>query len=268
MGIRLIAMDLDGTLLNSDKLISPYTMEVLHKVQALGVKTTIATGRNFLSAEYFGQMIGANAPIICCNGGMVQDIGATRPLFARYLSADVVRRLLSLCHERNWYAQWYIGNDILAEDFRPEYFQVYRTVQNFKVREVGADFLSYTENVLQCVVRDARGRIGEIVEELTRHFTPREICPQQNTSFSVDLTPPEVNKALGLRALAESLDIRPSEVMACGDADNDLAMLEYAGTSVVPANGLPQAKALASCLTDSCDEDGIAKAIQQLVSAV
>ena len=268
MAIKLIAMDLDGTLLNSDKLISPGNLQALEKARNKGVAVTIATGRMFLSAEYFGRQIEANAPIVCCNGNMVQSMGEREPVFVRLFPQETVRELLTLCHERGWYAQWYIGNDILAEDFRPEYFQVYRTVQNFKVREVGADFLSYTENVLQCVVRDARGRIGEIVEELTRHFTPREICPQQNTSFSVDLTPPEVNKALGLRALAESLDIRPSEVMACGDADNDLAMLEYAGTSVVPANGLPQAKALASCLTDSCDEDGIAKAIQQLVSAV
>ncbi len=265
MAIRLIAMDLDGTLLNSDKLISARTFAALQRAQKLGVKTTIATGRMFLSAEYFGRQIAANAPLICCNGGMVQEMGGTRPLFAHYLQPAVVQRLLTLCHERGWYVQWYIGNDILAEDFRPEYFQAYRTVKNFRVREVGSSFLDYTEKVLQCVVRDGHGQIDAVVAELQQHFTAKELCPQQNTAFSVDLTPPMVDKSVGLSALADSLGITPAEIMACGDADNDLAMLRYAGTSVVPANGLPQARELASFLTDSCDDDGIARAIEELV---
>ncbi len=265
MRIRLLAMDLDGTLLNSDKVITPRTLQALQRAQAMGVRTTIATGRMFSSAEYFGRQMDANAPLVCCNGGMVQAMGEDEPLFARYLAPIVVRRLLTLCHERDWYVQWYIGKDILAEDFRPEYFQAYRTVRDFKVKEVGLAFPDYTENVLQCVVRDSRGKVSEIVEELGRYFTAEEICPQQNTSFSVDLTPPSVNKALGLQALASSLGILPEEIMACGDADNDLAMLRYAGISVVPANGLPQAKDLASHLTDSCDADGIAKAIENLL---
>ncbi len=264
MAIKLIAMDLDGTLLNSDKLISPGNLQALEKARNKGVAVTIATGRMFLSAEYFGRQIEANAPIVCCNGGMVQSMGEREPVFVRLFPQETVRELLTLCHERGWYAQWYIGNEIYAEEFRPEYFYAYRTVKDFKIREVGKDFLNYTQKVIQCVVRDKDGRIPEIVAEIAPRFAGR-IDPQQNTGFSVDLTPPGVDKALGIEALMKHLGLTREEVMVCGDADNDLAMLRFAGTSVVMANGLPQAKELATYLTASNDEDGIAKAIEDLV---
>ena len=91
------------------------------------------------------------------------------------------------------------------------------------------------------------------------------IVAQQNTGNSADLTAPDVDKALGLSWLAQRMGLQPEEVMACGDGDNDLAMLRYAGTAVVPANGLDAARALATYHAPSNDEDGIAVAIEDLV---
>jgi Cof subfamily protein (haloacid dehalogenase superfamily) len=264
MAIKLIAMDLDGTLLNSDKTISPRNMAAIQAAKAMGVGVTIATGRMYMAAAYFGRLIGANVPLVCCNGGMVQSLKETEPLFIKCLDKDVVRELLVLCHERKWYAQWYIGQEIYAEKYQPEYFASYRTVENFHIKEVGDDFLSYTDQVIQCVVRDLRAGIPEVVEEIQQHFSTT-IFPQQDTGFSVDLTPPGINKAVGLAALMKDMGLTPAEVMACGDADNDLAMLRFAGTSVVPANGQPEAKELASYLADENDADGIGRAIEELV---
>ena len=264
MAIKLIAMDLDGTLLNSDKLISERNFQALEAARRMGVGVTIATGRMYLSAAYFGRLIQANVPLICCNGSLVRSMENPEPVFVRYLAKSAVEELLTYCHENDWYVQWYIGEDIYARVYLPEYFASYRTVKNFRVTEVGDDFLSYTEPVIQCVVRDLDGRIGELVSEVQRRF-PTTIFPQQNTGFSVDLTPPGVNKAVGLEALMKSLGLTPDEVMVCGDADNDLEMLRFAGTSVVPANGQPAAKALATYLAPSNDEDGIGRAIEELV---
>lgn len=264
MSIKLIAMDLDGTLLNSDKLITPRTMRAVHEAARRGVSVTIATGRMFGSAEFFGRMIRANVPLICCNGGLVQGMGAEQPVFVRKLPEPVVRRFLLMCHEKGWYVQWYVGNEILAEEYRPEFFYAYRTVKDFTVREVGENFLDYTEDVIQCVVRSLDGSVDEIVKSIRREFAD-SIFPQQQTGFSADLTPPGVHKGVGLEALAKHLGVRREEVMACGDSDNDLEMLRWAGIGVVPANARPEAKALADYLADSNDEDGIGKAIEELV---
>ena len=264
MAIKLIAMDLDGTLLNSDKLISARNLAAIEAAKARGVGVTIATGRMYRAAAFFGRMIKANVPLICCNGGLVRTMKPEPPVFVRHVDRTAVRGLLQLCHERNWYAQWYIGDEIYAESYKPEYFTSYRTVQDFSVKETGDDFLSYTDDVIQCVIRDKAGRIDDIVAEIRKRFS-KEIFPQQNTGYSVDLTPPGINKAVGIEALMKHLGITADEVMVCGDADNDLEMLRFAGTSVVPANGQPEARALASYIAPHNDEDGIGRAIEELV---
>jgi Cof subfamily protein (haloacid dehalogenase superfamily) len=264
MSIKLIAMDLDGTLLDSEKMISARNLAAIEAAKRQGVYVTVATGRMFLSAAYFGRAMGANAPLICCNGGMVQQMDAAEPVFERQFPSETVRELLDLCHARDWYVQWYIGKDIYAEDFRQEYFYAYRTVRDFKLIEVGDAYASHTEHVIQCVARDLQGRVPEIVAEINERFAGR-VCPQQNTGQSVDLTPPHVDKALGVSALAARLGLSADEVMVCGDADNDLPMLRWAGTAVVMANGLPQAKELATYQAASNDDDGVGRAIEELV---
>ena len=257
-------MDLDGTLLTTERLVSPRTLAALSAARQKGVHLTIATGRMLNSAEYFGGVIGADVPLICCNGSLVQGMGADKPLFRRTLPDDLVARLLTMCHQNGWYSQWYVGKKIYAEKYDPAFFTAYTTVQNFHVVEVGDKFLDYAHNVIQCVVRNLDGEIPRIAAAIKKAF-PTGLTLQQNTGTSSDITAPEVNKALGLEALAEHLHLKREEIMACGDGDNDVSMLEFAGTSVVPANGLAMAKAKATFLAPSHDEDGIAVAIEQLV---
>lgn len=264
MAIKLIAMDLDGTLLNSAKQVSPGNLAAIEAAKAKGVGVTIATGRMYNSAEYFGRIIGANVPLVCCCGGLVQAIASEVPVFARYYEPAFVRAFLDFCLARDWYLQWYIGKGIFAGDYRPEYFAVYRTVQGFAVHEVGRDYPAYTEKVLQFVVRDLTGQLPAILRELEQAF-PGKFVATMNVATNADLLPPGIDKAAGVAALMRHLGLTPDEVMCCGDAENDLSMLRFAGTSVVPANGQPAAQALATYHAPSCDEDAIARAIEDLV---
>lgn len=265
MAIKLIAFDLDGTLLNSKKEITPRTRTAIQQAQAKGVRVTISTGRMICSAEQFGKQIKANAPLICCNGGVVQEIGAEKSLFARYLPEETVRKMLTVCYEKHWYVNWYIGNDIYVPKLDWDYFYAYGTTkENMRFVEAGDNYLQYTKNVPQCVLRDLTGHAYDKSKELLQ-IVGGGFQLQQNTGKTIDLSPIDVNKATGLSWLAEQYGITPDEVMACGDGDNDLAMLRYAGTAVVPENGKTEAKALATYHADSNDNDGIAKAIEELV---
>ena len=262
--IRLIALDLDGTLLNSEKRISPRTMAALQAAMQKGVRVTIATGRMMAGAAMFGRQFGANAPLICCNGGVVQGMDDETSMFERHMAPETVRGILSFCHEHGWYVNWCIGREVCAEYYAPKWYFAYRTVQDFRVKEVGDRYLDYTENVIQCVVRDLDGKVEPMVKALKAAF-PGEFHAQQNTGTSSDLTPVGVTKALGLEFLMKHYGLTPENVMACGDGDNDLPMLEFAGTAVVPQNALPAAQSLATYHADSNDNDGIAKAIEELV---
>ena len=264
MSIKLIAMDLDGTLLNSQKVITPRTFAALQAAKERGIYVTIATGRMYMAAAYFGKMIGAQVPVICCNGGLVRGDSTQPPIFVKCYEEAVAREVLTECYKNDWYAQWYIDTQIYAKDFRPDMFGSYRTVEGFNLNAVGEDFLPYTKDVIQIVIRDKDGGVAAITEKIRAEFSGL-LDSQQNTDISVDLTPPGINKAVGLKALLDHLNLSPDEVMACGDGDNDLAMLEYAGFSVATGNALSQAKQAADVVTDTCDQDGIGKAIERYV---
>ena len=263
MAIKLIALDLDGTLLTSDKTITARTKDILARAMAHGVTVTIATGRMLCSALYFVRLLGSRAPVVCCNGGYVGTAEGD-PLFARYFDPALVREFLAFCYARDWYVNWYNGIEIYAPEYRAECFAAYRTTANFVVTEVGSDYLGCTENVPQFVLREMKSGVDSYVSEVRAHFGGR-LVPQQNTGTSVDINPPGINKAVGVQALADAMGLTLDEVMVAGDADNDLDMLSMGAFSVVPANGLPAAKARASYITASNDENGIAAAVEKFV---
>ncbi len=264
--IRLIALDLDGTLLNRDKEISDANRAALQRAMARGVYVTIATGRVMDSARHFGWLIGANAPLVCCNGGLVQQPGEP-PVFVRAFAPAFARTFMDYAIGRGWYIQWYDGETLRGTDYRPEYFDAYRTVPGFTVQAVGDRYLDYAEGVLQFILRDYTGdNMAAMLTELERRF-PGEFETMRNVPQVTDLMPPGVDKAVGLAALADHLGLTSGEVMACGDGLNDLAMLRWAGTAVVPADGVPEAKALATFVAPPCDEDAVAAAVERLIPA-
>lgn len=263
MAIKLVALDLDGTLLTSDKEITARTKDILARAMARGITVTIATGRMLRSALYFARIIASDAPVICCNGGYVGGAEGD-PLFARYFDPALARDFLTFVYARGWYVNWYIGTEIYAPEYRADYFAAYRTTGDFVVHGVGNDYLRYTEHVPQFVLREMDEGIGAYVRDVREHFGDR-LVPQQNTGTSVDINPPGVNKAVGVQALADAMGLRLDEVMVAGDADNDYEMLEMGAFSVVPENGLSEAKARASYVTASNDANGIAAAIEKFV---
>jgi len=263
MAIKLIALDLDGTLLTSDKTVTTRTKDILARVMARGVTVTVATGRMLRSALHFTRLIASDAPVICCNGGYVGKAEG-EPVFARYFDPMLTREFLTFAYTRNWYVNWYSGMEIYAPEYREEYFTAYRTTAHFKVNGVGSDYLRYTEHVPQFVLREMDTGIGAYVRAVQEHFGDR-LVPQQNTGTSVDINPPGVNKAVGVQALADAMGLTLNEVMVAGDADNDYEMLEMGAFSVVPENGLPGAKERARYVTASNDANGIALAIEKFV---
>ena len=263
MAIKLIALDLDGTLLTSDKKITTRTKDIIARAMARGVTVTIATGRMLRSAVHFARLLASDAPVICCNGGYVGRAEGD-PFFAHYFDPALVREFLTFAYERNWYVNWYSGMEIYVPDYREDHFTAYRTTAHFVVNEVGNDYLRYTENVPQLVLRNLDDGISGYLEVVREHFGDR-ILPQQNTGTSLDINPPGVNKAVGVQALADAMGLRLDEVMVAGDADNDFEMLAMGAFSVVPENGMPEAKERARYVTASNDADGIALAIEKFV---
>lgn len=266
MAIKLIVSDLDGTLLNSKKLISSANITAFQLAKEQKINVSIATGRMHLAAAFFGKQIGAQVPVISCNGAMIRDPHTDEAIFEEYIDDKISFAIIDYLIKNNIYCNWYIDTKRFAPYFSWDMFQGYRTVKGFNLTEVGDNYGAYCKNITQIVLRSCGNHLPEdIVSYLQKNFSDY-IKMQQNTGCTIDVTPPDIDKGVGLMHLAAHLNISQDEILAFGDGDNDVAMLKYAGTSVAMSNAIDEVKNAASFVTDSCDNDGIAKAINKLLA--
>lgn len=264
MSIKLIALDMDNTLLNRQKLVSPKNKEAIYKAMQNGVHVTIATGRMPASASYFAKNLGMNCPVVSCNGGVVKSLDSKNTIFEAHFLPETILSLIETCYEHDWYIRWYIGGVIYVKYKDARMFPAYKTTKGLNIVEVGNDYKNYINNVTQLVICDINGKIQQIYDYVAEVFNGK-IGLQQNTGFTMDVTPPGITKAVGLKKLADYLGVKQEEVMAIGDGDNDLSMIKYAGCGVAMDNAIADLKAEASFITKDCDEDGVAYAIEKFV---
>lgn len=262
MSIKLIALDMDGTLLNRQKLVPEQNSTAIKKAMEQGIYVTISTGRMPASASYFAKNLKMNCPVISCNGGVVKSLDTNESIFEAHFPVATIRELIEYAYAKKWYIRWYIGDTIYVPYVDMDMFPAYKTTKGLNIVGVGDNYEPYLENVTQLVVCDLEGNIQKIYDEISTVFAGK-IGLQQNTGYTMDITPYGITKAVGLEKLAEYLGIKQEEIMACGDGDNDLTMIEYAGLGVAMENGIDEVKEIAQFITKDCDEAGIAHAIEK-----
>lgn len=268
--IRLLALDLDGTVLNDEKHISPRTAAALAEAITRGVTVVPATGRTAsgISPEFLS-LPGVRYAVIS-NGARVEDLAAGKTLYRKYLPVGLALQ----------------AYDLLAEyDCTIDLFQDgkgYTTAENVAAFEarVPANLLPYLRSS-RTLVGDMRGflaRQTEGVEKLTMFFQKEEERRQawsrmealgltvvSSLPRNMELNAAGVNKGAGLLALAGALGIPPEATMACGDGGNDTAMLQAAGVGVAMGNAFDEVKAAADFVTATNNEDGVALAVEKFI---
>ena len=264
MEIKLVAVDMDGTLLNRQKLVSAKNKEAINKAIEKGVYVTIATGRMPISASYFAKEVGMNCPVISCNGGVVKSLDGNTTIFEAHFPEDIIQALIEMCYENNWYIRWYIKDTIYVRYVDDNMFPAYKTTKGMNIVGVGDNYKNYLQNVTQLVVCDYGGNIKIAYNKIEEKFG-NLIGLQQNTGYTMDITPAGITKSVGLRKLAEYLNISQEEIMAAGDGDNDLTMIKYAGLGIAMDNAIDEVKNIAQFITKDCDDDGIAYALEKFV---
>ena len=236
---KLIALDMDGTLLNSDKKISEMNRKWIERAVEHGYTVMFATGRGVQTASPYVEELGLRSPLISVNGGEVWE--APKVLLRRHeMKLDHIRELLDLAEREDcWY--WAYTTEGM--------FNKTRWVDDpasFKWLKFGF----YSEDAEQLA------RIRELVEatgfyEITNSHV-----------FNIELNPAGISKASGIQEVCKLLEIRMEEVIACGDSLNDLAMIRAVGLGVAMGNAQEEVKLAAKAVTATNDEDGVAEVIR------
>lgn len=263
MAIKLVAVDMDDTLLDGTLQVSPRTCEAIYKAQEQGVVVTIATGRMFSSALPFAQQLHIQAPLITYNGGMIRYPISKEMVFHKTINGDVAGKIVELFHQRGWYLQSYMDDELYVVE-RCEKARLYEKMANIKAIALGDQFYSMRHEPTKMLTIAEPYEIQEIQDIVNRDF-PGQIFAATSKSNYLELTHPSVNKGHALAVLADKLNIKQEEVMAIGDSNNDYPMLEYAGFGVAMGNASERVKNIAQAVTAHNNAHGVAEAIEKYI---
>lgn len=262
--IRLVALDLDGTLMAEDLHISPRVRQAIAAAQRRGVSITLATGRMFDVARPFALDLDITTPLICYQGGVIQAPASDAPLYRATMEPSLVREALAMQAHHGWRFVLYAEDKVFVAD--PWLFETYSHdllgERMFLVQDLN-DVLGQRVPDKFLIVADPP-EADQIEDVIRRSFEGRMEVVRSHAMF-VEGNPLGVSKGDALRRLAAHVEIPQSQVMAVGDQGNDASMLVWAGLGVAMGNGSPEVKAVADWIAPPLVEDGAAVAIERFV---
>jgi Cof subfamily protein (haloacid dehalogenase superfamily) len=269
--IRLVAIDLDDTLLRSDLTISERTVAVLRQVRARGVVVTLSTGRMFSSARPFAERLEFDVPLITYGGALVKNAGTGEVLYNRPLEPEVARLVIRFARERKVQLNFYLLNgdddELYAELITP-WGESYGRFSQVPFRQVpDLEALLEDGNPLKLLLIDDEPAADRCLLELRELLGERVHLAKSKPRF-VEVDHPEATKGRALQELAAWMQVDRSQILAVGDNYNDIEMLKFAGLGIAVANAPPEVQRLAGHVTASNDQDGVAQALERFVLEV
>lgn len=286
MPVRLIALDLDGTLLDSRGLVSERNRRAIAEARARGVRVALVTGRRFRDARPLALELGLDVPVVAHNGALTKHARTLETVAAVLLPLDAARETLRVARAHG--ADALVSDDAegagllvydhIDETDRPlaEYVEWSRRIHGEEaVRAIVqvASLEAYLDHApVHITFSGTQGKTERLAETLARELGASvklmtTIYPRMNFGL-VDVIHPDVSKGTGLAAIAAEQGVAREEVMAVGDNHNDREMLEYAGLPVIVGNAERALFELEGVrVVAHHDEDGVAEAIENFVLA-
>lgn len=258
--IRLVALDLDGTLLDSSERISPANRAAIKRAQALGIHIVIVTGRGADAPLAFGRDLGLNDPIICAHGALTKDCPSGRERRHIAIPREYATALIEFAQAR--------GLDTAV--YTDEHFHRIAGARRHMDDMQGPLWVEVPD-LIPLAERDStfiRFFGHEAVDAISTHFAGLPVHFKFETWGDFEelaITSEEATKERALALLCSDLKIDSAEVMAIGDSRNDVPMLNYARIGVAMANALPEVIEAAPYVTAGNDDDGVARAIERFV---
>ncbi len=270
--IKLVALDLDGTIVNEELEISPATTSLLRKIQAeKQIKVVLATGRMFPSALPFAYQLGLMDPVISYQGAMIRDINQFQEnakhyptLFHQAIDVNVAKTIVDLIHEHAFHANMYVDDQLFTTELN-QHSLYYQKISGVVPQEARNLHTVLTGPPSKFMIID--DRCDEIIDILHNQFSNSVSICKSRHNFC-EIVHASVSKWRAIERLMEQWDITADEVMAVGDQENDLSMIKGAGVGVAMGSAPDHVKAQAHYVTETVDEDGVVKAIHKFVYGI
>ena len=264
---KLIALDMDGTLLNEEKRVTERTKKAIQAARDKGVTVVIATGRPIDGVTRYLEeldMFTDKDYVLSYNGGLVLNTKSREVICKIGLLGEDVHYLYNLSKELGVNIHAFSEKNGLVTPKNSKYTEVEAEINNIKINEIDFNTIESDESFIKIMMIDEPEILQNAVD-----YLPKEVYEKytvvRSTPYFLEFLNKEVNKGTGVELLAKHLGIKREEIITMGDAGNDLHMIEYAGMGIAMGNAFEEVKAAANYITDTNEEDGVAKAIEKFV---
>jgi len=262
-GYRLVAIDVDGTLIEPGKPVSAAVRQAVARAQRQGVIITLASGRMYPLLERLVGDLGLRSPVICYGGALVVDPSTRGTIYRKGVPAALARDVIHEARRRNLPARVYVGERVFVERLVPGAFN-YESLLRVKATEVKDLLGILTDDPSHLAVDAPPDQTRRLVGEMRQMFSPG-LHVTTGHPLLTEFSHPEVNKGSTLAWLANALHVPREETLAIGDDWNDVEMLHYAGLGVAVENAHPDVLAIADAVVPDVADDGVAVAIERFV---
>lgn len=264
---KLIAIDMDGTLLREDKSVSERTKNAIKLAKEKGVYVVIATGRPIDGVSRYLEeldMLGENDYVLSYNGGLVLKTKSREVVSKTALTGADLHYLHNLSKELGVNIHSFSEVHGLITPKNSKYTEVEANINGIKIAINDYSDIEDDHSIIKVMMIDEPEVLQKAIDNL-----PKEVYEKytvvRSAPFFLEFLNKKVNKGTGVELLAKHLNIKQEEIMTFGDAGNDLDMIVYAGMGVAMANAFDEVKEAANYITDSNENDGVAKAIEKFV---
>ncbi len=271
MDIKLLAIDIDGTLLNSKNYITKNTHHILKMAKDKWVKIVLATGRVLKSALYYSRHLDLESYVVACNGGIIID-NQTNILSKRPIPKDKMMEIMKVGKESSVYFHFYNEDSFFTNQYVKEVSEYYSS-SRAKLKGHDIDVVMYEKdneilaqddlNIYKFLfIEQDNIKLTRVREKLSKI---EGISLSSSWGNNVEVMNKGVSKGTALALLSRELGIESENIMAIGDNENDLSMINFAGIGVAMENGNPILRESADFIAPSNEEDGVAYAIKKFI---
>ena len=272
--IKLVASDLDGTLLNKNKEITPRLFDALKKLDELGIYFVPSTGRPFGTVPKAIKELPFLKYVITSNGAAIYDAAEQKNIIENFLTPEAVDAVIKIAKELPVITEYFIeGKAYIAKD-------IYDDLAPFNLTESHVTYIKNSRTPVEDFWNEMK-RNNTVLENINLVFADMELRKEiwdrlkalglasvtAATTKNIEITSLFATKAKALEKLCEVLGFTRENVLAMGDGDNDMPMIQFAGIGVAMANGEDHIKGAADIIADDCDDFGAAKILEQIIES-
>ena len=259
--IKLVATDIDGTILIPDKQFTSGVKDCIKKLVNKGVKIVVVTGRMHKAAQLIANELELNTPIVSYQGGLVKENG--KVLYERYLTQNQSEKIIQWARSENIHINLY-NDDILYSE--KDNFEIKKYASRQNVDYVVKPFSQIEKNNVNKILAidyNNPDRIDRFEKELPKVFP--ELYIVKSTPYFLEFSNPEASKYCAVKFLQKYWNLKDDEILTIGDQNNDIELLKAGGIKIAMENSTDELKRIADYITDSVENDGFVKAIEKFV---